>query len=749
MQIDRIASIITAAGSAGHEALLEPEGFKLLQLLEIDYPNYSFVEGPDRFNSADLAGLAGDRVVVKVVSPEIPHKSDVGGVVTVPREASAVRATIEEMERAFADRDVRGYLIQERVNYDPALGSELLFGVRWTDDFGPVVVFGAGGVYSEFLARNFHPGRELALATPAGLDETGIGARLEDVAITSLVTGRLRGQAPRIELEALVSTFAKFAELARQAVPDLIYELEVNPFVVTDGQLVALDVLVRRGRTPPTPRRPRPSQKLARLLRPSSIALVGVSERMNPGRVILDNILRAGFDPDRVYVVKPDEESIAGCRCYPDIASLPASCDLLVLAVAAEQVPDLLAQSIDARKAESVIVIPGGMDETEGGDAVAARIETLIDQARASEAGDGGPVINGGNCLGVRSEPGGYDATFIPKYKLPPDERSHQVALISASGAFGVAKTSKFGFNPRFSISIGNQIDLTIGDYLDYLKDDPGCEIFAIYAEGFKPLDGLAFLEAAREITSSGRTVILYRAGRTAEGARASASHTAAIAGDYAVTRELARAAGVLVCETLEEFDDLVKLAALLGSKPVAGLRLGALSNAGFECVAMADHLGDLELAHYGSATIAALRRLLERQRLAEIVDVRNPADVTPILDDAAFAEAARIVLCDENVDVGLIGCVPLTPALETLSTADSHREDVSSGASVARRLIELEGAIEKPWVAVVDGGAMFDDMANLLETNGVPTFRSADRALRALGRYCRERTRSGQPSSC
>ncbi len=646
------------------------------------------------------------------------------------------------MEAALGDRDVRGYLIAERVPYDRALGGELLFGVRWTDDFGPVVVYGAGGVYTEFLSRNFPPGRELAVGKAGERDAAAIAALLGQVAITPLITGRLRGQSPRIELDTLIATFSKFGELARQAVPELIAELEVNPFVIVDGRLVALDVMVRCGDPPTAARAARPREKITHLLRPTSIALVGVSERMNPGRVILDNILLSGFGREHIHVVKPGTESIAGCRCYPDIASLPQACDLIVLAVGAPQVPDLLSQIIGERKAESLIVIPGGMDETEAGEAIATRVDALIAAARQSEWG--GPVVNGGNCLGIRSEPGGYDATFIPKYKLPSEDASCPVALISASGAFAVAKTSKFGFNPRYSISIGNQLDLTIGDYLDYLKDDVDCEIFAIYAEGFQPLDGLAFLDAARQITASGRPVILYRAGRTAEGTRASASHTAAIAGDYAVTRQLARAAGVLVCETLEEFDDLVKLFALLRSKPVEGRRLGALSNAGFECVAIADHSADFQLAELTPATISALRSLLQQNRLAEIVDVRNPVDVTPIVDDAAFEEAARIVLADENVNVALIGCVPLTSALHTLPPGDSHGEDLFSAESTARRLIRLKDEITKPWAAVVDAGATFDDMARLLEAGGVPTFRSADRALRSFGRFCHQRLITG-----
>ena len=109
-----------------------------------------------------------------------------------------------------------------------------------------------------------------------------------------------------------------------------------------------------------------------------------------------------------------------------------------------------------------------------------------------------------------------------------------------------------------------------------------------------RTLDGLRFLEAARVIAARGGTVVLYRAGRTAAGASASASHTAAIAGDALITSALARQAGVIVAETLEAFDDLVRTLVLLDGKAVAGPRLGAMSNAGFECVAIADNLGAL-----------------------------------------------------------------------------------------------------------------------------------------------------------
>jgi acyl-CoA synthetase (NDP forming) len=131
------------------------------------------------------------------------------------------------------------------------------------------------------------------------------------------------------------------------------------------------------------------------------------------------------------------------------------------------------------------------------------------------------------------------------------------------------------------------------------------------------------------------------------------------------------------------------------------------------------------------------LLSLLEGCRIDGVVDIRNPVDLTPIMPDAPFVEGCRLVLDDENVDVGLVGCVPLTAALQTLAPAEHHGEDVYAEDSVARRLVSLKTRIDKPWVAVVDGGPLFDPMARILEQGGIPTFRTADRALRLFGTFC------------
>ena len=312
-------------------------------------------------------------------------------------------------------------------------------------------------------------------------------------------------------------------------------------------------------------------------------------------------------------------------KCVPSLEALPAAQDLLILSISAAQAPEAIAAIAEGRRAESVILIPGGLDEKPESAPLVARMKQAIAASRATEWR--GPVINGGNCLGVRSVPGRYNTLFIPDYKLPFARGAESpLAFIAGSGAFAVAKASKFGtMNPRYIMTIGNQMDLTAADYLEFLEGDPAVEVFAVYVEGFRPLDGRRFLETAHRITAGGRTVLLYRAGRTAAGAAAAASHTAAVAGDYAATRRLAAAAGVIVADTLEDFEDLARLCLALRGRRPAGPRLGAMSNAGFECVAIADNLGAFTLADFSPATAAAMGEVLKRARIAEIVGVARP----------------------------------------------------------------------------------------------------------------------------
>lgn len=226
--------------------------------------------------------------------------------------------------------------------------------------------------------------------------------------------------------------------------------------------------------------------------------------------------------------------------------------------------------------------------------------------------------------------------------------------------------------------------------------------------------------------------MILYQGGRSADGARSAAFHTAAVAGDHAITEALAARAGALIADSLSDFEDLVMLTALLRNRRVDGNGLGAVSNAGFECVAIADRASGFRLARFGAATTAALTEILAAAGVDGIVGVRNPLDLTPMMGDARFESAVRMVLGDPGVDVGVVGCVPMTPALATL--------EIDEPGSFVARMIGLWRETDLAWVIVVDGGRLYDPMAGRLLEEGIPVFRRADRALRLMAAYCAHR---------
>ncbi len=732
--LDAVRRIIDAARAAGHATLLEPEGLALLAALGLAVPAWRLVPDEAGVDAPLLDDIGGERIVVKAVGPGLVHKTEIGGVAFADRTPAAVRAAMTAM-RARLPSPASGFTLSALVPHDRDPGGELLLAFRWTDDMGPIVAVGAGGIATEILAADLRPDRALAIASPTLTPPDGLDGALADATAARLATRSVRGQPPRLGPERLADAVRRLLALAPLA-PAGLLELEVNPAAVTPAGLVALDVLVRLGDGPLPVRPPRPAAAVARLLAPRSIGIVGVSSGMNPGHVILQNVLREGFDPAAVTVVKPGVAEMDGVRCVPNLAAMPSRVDLMVVVLPAAATPGFVAEAVERDLAASLIVIPGGLEEKSGGGAYADRLQAVLAAARGRP--DGGPVINGGNCLGIRSRPGRYDTLFIPRAKLPRGARPAPIALVTGSGAFAVTRLSRLApLDPRYVVTIGNQTDLTAGDYLTHFAGDPAVRVVGVYVEGFVRLDGARFLEAAARLRADGRRVVLYRAGRTAAGAGASASHTAAIAGDAAVTRALARAAGVAWAETPAEFDDLLRTFALLDGRPAAGRRLGATTNAGSECVTIADHAGPLELVRFSPATEQALGRVLVPAGITSVVDVHNPLDLTPIADARIVGETARIILAADEVDAGIVGIVPMTDTIDGLPAGEGHDEDLARPGAVADVVARLWHATTKPWVAVVDAGPMYEPLRTRLLEAGVPVLGTADAATRALGAWC------------
>lgn len=731
--------IFRTARSEGRPFLLETEAMALLPLLGFRLPAWTLLGAGA--HAEDIARAArsipGRRVVAKIVAADVIHKSDGGGVLFVDNDPGSLREAHGVLLERFRAHDVRGVLVTELVEHDASPGSELLLGIRWTPDFGPTVTLAAGGVMTEFLARNLPAGREAAILSPS-LDGSEIESILASKVITALVTGEARGQRQRMSLAALAALVRRALGFAADHLPDRILELEVNPFVPAMDGPVALDAVVRLGEPAPPVPAPRPIAKIDRLLHPASIAIAGASRNAaNPGRIILSNLEESSFPRDAITLIRPAGDAIEGWASVPDVASLPRPVDLLVLAIPAPKIPEAIEQAVAAGRAEGILVIPGGLGEHAGSETLERRVRDAIASSRTAPGG--GPVINGGNCLGLRSVPGRVDTIFLPRYKLAGEgvtPRELPLAFVSQSGALVVSKLTRLApFAPRYVVSFGNQVDLTAADWLEHFSEGDDCEVLSFYVEGFRPGDGERWMRAAARATDAGKPVILYRAGRTEAGRKATASHTAVVAGEVAVARELARQAGVVVADSLEELEDLTLLFSLLRDRPLRGMRLAAVSNAGFETVAFADSLGPFELASFGGAARQRLGAIVAEARLESIVTIANPLDLNPMMGDAGFTAAIEALLADPGVDLLLAGCIPLTPALQTLP-AGAHPEDLGRSDSVVSRLATLWSASSKPWAVIVDSGVLYEPMVAALRDAGMPVFRSADRALRALGRW-------------
>jgi acyl-CoA synthetase (NDP forming) len=676
------------------------------------------------------------------------HRFEYGGVRFVERSAAAVQDSFAEFVRIAENLSIEfsGMLVAEVIVGKYWMPYQLLVSLRQDPSFGPVVFLGLGGVGTEVFKAGLRPERGLFIRAASEVHDVAATERIIKRALFyPIIKGKTRISAEPLvtgdTIQEVVEGFAFLAETfspLSTASPVTIEELEVNPMQVTpDGDLIPLDGIIRLSRTKHEPHYP-PQSGIHCLLEPRSVLMIGASaSSMNAGRIILQNLLKGGrIDCEHISVLHPEVDEIEGCKAYKTIGDIPEPVDMAVFTIpATEQAALLLEEIVDGNKAKSITLISGGFGETEKGKDLDQRLQEIIDTGR--ERDGSGIVVNGPNCLGIVSRPGGYNTFFLPEYKLPFEGKyGDRTAFISQSGAYLVTVISNMGhlINPKYMITYGNQIDLTATDYLIYMKDDPDIDLFCLYIEGFKPYDGQRFLNVAKEILAAGKKIIVYKTGRTKAGAAAVASHTASMAGDFEVLHRILSNAGVLMPDTLDEVQDAIKVFALLSDKTVTGSRVAIFGNAGFECGVAADRLYSMKLARFSDDTIAALHEALP----TNIIDVNNPVDATPQTNAVNYGKCIEAFDRDDRIDCIVAAIVAPTPFLETLPAGEGHREDIRHENSYPNVTIRLFRETRKPMVVSVDSGVLYDPAVAMMEDAGVPCFRKIDRTMKALDNFLR-----------
>ncbi|HSG28393.1 MAG TPA: acetate--CoA ligase family protein, partial [Candidatus Krumholzibacterium sp.] len=374
----RIGDILRTVLESGRQAAYEHEAYEILRLAGIETPVTRFFGDISAISRFDADTFPGDEVICKIISPEMPHRSEHGGVRRTPCTVSALEETFASFEKITAGLGVKmsGMMIAELFDIDDSVPRQLLITLRRDRSFGPVVIAGIGGTGTEVWGSALRPGKSLFMST-AG-DITGakvLPPGLADTFFYPVVTGGTRiTRSPMVAPEALTSFLKKMAMLGSvfsgrpEEDPVMIEELEINPVQITgEGRLVALDALLKVS-TGPAAKPPAPDDCIESMLDPSSVLVIGASAgRNNMGRIILGNLLAAGkLGKEDIFVIHPDADEIDGCRAFRSPADIPGGADMTVFTIpASESSVSLLEELISGGYTRSIVLISGGFGETE------------------------------------------------------------------------------------------------------------------------------------------------------------------------------------------------------------------------------------------------------------------------------------------------------------------------------------------------------------------------------------------------
>lgn len=676
----RVRTVLDRVRAGGRNLLTAPEAREVCEAYQVPVPKEGLATAVEE--AVRLAREIGFPVALKVVSPDIVHKTEAGGVLLGLANARAVRQGYRTiMANAWhykADATIAGVQVQQMATG----GHEVIVGVTADPAFGPVVMFGLGGVFVETLQDT-----TFRLAPTTRTE----ALRMLDEIRGAAILGGVRGQTP-VNREALATLIVRISELAADF-PELT-EIDLNPVVASESGATAVDVRVVVDFEPVQARvRPSPDEILSamrRVLMPDVIAVIGASpEKGKIGYAVMENLINGGYE-GQLFPIHPRADDILGRTCYRNIQEIPGPVDIAIFCIPARFVAQVMAECGE-KGVRGAILIPSGFAEI----GESQLQQEVVDVARRYNIRLMGP-----NIYGFYYTPKNLCATFCTPYR-----EKGTVALTSQSGGVGMAiigfsRTNKMGVSAI--IGLGNKSDIDEDDLLTFFEQDPHTQVIAMHVEDLK--DGRAFAEVARRVAKR-KPVVVLKAGRTDMGARAAKSHTGALAGNDRVYDAVLRQAGVIRARHLNEMLEFAKALQMLPTPK--GEHVLIVTGAGGSGVLLSDACVD-----HGLHLMAMPPDLDQafRQFIPPFGAAGNPVDITGGEPPETYQKTINLALYEPRVHALILGywhTIITPPMVFAHLVVDAVEE--------ARRQ-----GIDKPVVASLVGDVEVEEAARYLQDHRI-----------------------------
>jgi acetyl coenzyme A synthetase (ADP forming)-like protein len=678
-----VRSILDRVKSEGRTSLTAPEAKQVCDAYGIPVPREGLASSAGE--AARLAGEMGFPVVLKIVSRDILHKTEAGGVLTGLGSAEEVTKgfeTIIASAKAYkADADIGGVQVQQMLGG----GQEVIVGAVTDASFGKLVAFGLGGVLVEVL-------KDVTFRLAPASREDAL-SMLDGIQAAEILKG-VRGAEP-VDREALAGIIERVSRLVSDF-PE-ISEMDLNPVFATSTGASAVDVRIVVDFSP-RKERYRPSQEeilasMNRIMKPDAVAVIGASaEEGKIGNSVMRNLINGGYQ-GKIYPINPKADEIMGHKCYKSVKDVDGEIDIAVFAIPAKFVPQAL-EEVGEKKIPGAIMIPSGFAET-------GNVE-LQDQMLAVARKHNVRVM-GPNIYGFYYTPTNLCATFCTPYDV-----KGKVALSSQSGGVGmsiIGFSRSTGMGVSAIVGLGNKSDLDEDDLLTYFEQDENTDVIAMHVEDLK--DGRAFAEVASRVSRK-KPVVMLKAGRTAMGARAAASHTGALAGNDKIYDDVLRQSGVIRASSL---NDLLQFARGLPVLPTPkGENIVIITGAGGSGVLLSDACVDngLQLMSMPPDLDEAFKKFIPPFGASG-----NPVDITGGEPPTTYRNTVKLGLEDERIHALILGywhTIITPPMVFARLVAEVVEEARARG-------------IDKPVVASLVGDVEVEEASEYLYARGVVAY--------------------------